>query len=84
MNFHSILKSLPFVILVKSVPDNPFNYNLNTDYCYYWFNVMFDKLSGFSRKILCAGSNGKIHFPRNHRSCFKDNPGNKIIKIIIS
>ena len=65
MNYHRILERAP--------NDDPFNYDVDKDYCYYWFNGFFELLSSLDRTVLCSGNvNAKSHFPRDYESYFKD------------
>lgn len=68
------LKRAPFTIFSKAAPSTLPKYNVDTDFCYYFFNDIMDALSGISPHFLTENSNhnSKTDFPTDYKEYFKD------------
>jgi len=67
------LKRAPFSIFSKTAPAALPKYNVDTDFCYYFFNDNMKYLSGISPHFLTDNNrNAKTDFPVDYEQYFKD------------
>jgi len=68
------LKRAPFTIFSKRAPATLPVYNVDKDFCYFFFNDNMKFLSGASPNFLTANNNrnAKTDFPDDHEQYFKD------------
>lgn len=69
----SVLRCAPFIIFAKQAPSTLPDYNVDTDFNYYFFSDMMDEASGIPPSFLAAGDrNAKTDFPEDFEQYFRD------------
>lgn len=67
------LKRAPFTVFSKTAPAALPKYDVDTDFCYYFFNDNMQYLSGISPHFLTANNrNAKTDFPVDYEQYFED------------
>lgn len=67
------LRRAPFVIFSKAAPSTLPKYNVDKDFCYFFFNDAMKHYSGISPGFLTSGSrNAKTDFPVDYEAYFED------------
>ena len=60
----AVLRRAPFIIFAKEAPSTLPDYNVDTDFNYYFFSDMMEEASGIPPSFLAAGDrNAKTEFP---------------------
>jgi hypothetical protein len=68
-----VLRSAPFIIFAKQAPSTLPEYNVDTDFNYYFFSDMMYEASGIPPSFLAAGDrNAKTDFPEDFEQYFRD------------